>query len=106
MELIRDTEHTKVSVMDEKGQGNANHEYHITWDPDNNGYIATQSIKFQNGPIQENKVNGCQNEDLLAIVIHRLQGFQSGDYACRDNANALKHLEEALLWLNHRTEKR
>ena len=46
------------------------------------------------------------NEDLIAIVIDRMRGFQSGDYACRDNAIALTKLEEALMWLRNRTNGR
>lgn len=42
----------------------------------------------------------------MAVVIDRLQGFQSGQYACRDNAIALTKLEEALMWLNKRTNDR
>ncbi|RPH88532.1 MAG: hypothetical protein EHM32_01115 [Spirochaetales bacterium] len=61
---------------------------------------------FQNGPLKESGVNGCHNEDLIAIVIDRLNGFQSGDYNCRENALALTKLEEALHWLNHRTAAR
>lgn len=98
--------YTTVKAMDEKGPGNANHKYHIEWDPENNGYIATQSIIFQNGPIKEAGVNGVTNEDLIAIVIDRMRGFQSGDYACRDNAIALTKLEEALMWLRNRTNER
>ena len=63
-------------------------------------------VRFQNGPIGESGVNGCHQEDLLAIVIHRLRGFQSGEYACRENALALTKLEEAMHWLNHRTSER
>ena len=98
--------YTTVSAVDERGQGNANHEYHINWDKDNNGYISTQSIKFQKGPIKEAGVNGVMDEDLIAIVIDRMRGFQSGDYACRDNALALTKLEEALMWLRKRTNSR
>ena len=51
-------------------------------------------------------VNGCCNEDLLNIVKVRLEGFQNSEFACRENAEALTKLEEALLWLHHRTNKR
>ena len=98
--------YTTVYAVDEKGAGNANHEYHVKWDKDNNGYISTQSVKFQKGAIKENGVNGVMNEDLLAMVIDRLQGFQSGQYACRENAIALTKLEEALMWLRKRTQDR
>ncbi len=63
-------------------------------------------LNFQNGPIQEHGVNGCQNEDLISIVIDRLQGFQSGKFACEENATALTKLEEALTTLQSRTNKR
>ena len=98
--------YTKVIAIDERGSGNANHEYHITWDRDNNGYIATQSIKFQNGPIKEQGVNGIQNEDLICIVIDRLEGFQSGDFACEDNGKAIADLHRALANLRKRTDER
>ena len=95
--------YTKVNVVDERGQGNANHEYNIctVGEPDILGKIS-----FQNGPIKEVGVNGVMNEDLIAIVIDRMRGFQSGDYACRDNALALTKLEEALMWLLNRTNER
>ncbi|MCK5504563.1 MAG: hypothetical protein KAJ10_05345 [Thermodesulfovibrionia bacterium] len=63
-------------------------------------------VYFQDGSIKENSVNGCHQEDLLAIVIDRLRGFQSGEFRCRENAIALTKIEEALHWLNHRTSDR
>lgn len=63
-------------------------------------------VQFQKGPIKENDVNGCHNENLLAIVIDRLQHFQVGKFKCRENALALTKLEEAMHWLNHRTQDR
>ena len=98
--------YTTVTAVDEPGQGNANHKYEIKWDPNNNGYIATQAIGFQDGPIKEFGVNGVTNEDLLAIVIDRMRGFQSGDYACDSNQHALAHLENALAAMLERTSER
>lgn len=99
--------YTKVEALDEKGQGNANHEYEISpVDADPRKATWSQRISFQNGPIKEAGVNGVMNEDLIAIVIDRMRGFQSGDYACRDNALALTKLEEALMWLRNRTNER
>ena len=63
-------------------------------------------IDMQEGPILENGVNGCCNEDLLNIVLSRLSGFQNSPYSCRENAIAITKIEEALLWLHHRTNKR
>lgn len=64
------------------------------------------SIDMQEGPTLELGVNGCCNEDLINIVVARLDGFQASPYACRENAIAITKLEEALLWLHHRTNKR
>ncbi len=97
---------TTVFAVDEPGQGNANHEYHVSWDRDNNGYISTQSIKFQQGPIKEAGVNGVADVDLLAICIDRLEGFQSGDYKCDTNQTALQHLLDAVTALDSRTKER
>lgn len=99
--------YTKVVVVDEPGQGNANHLYHIE-EVVKDGEPAKMLgvVSFQNGPIKEFGVNGVMNEDLIAIVIDRMRCFQSGDYACRDNAIALTKLEEALMWLRHRTDER
>jgi hypothetical protein len=45
-------------------------------------------------------------DPLIAIVIDRLRGFQSGPFSCRENALALTKMEEALHWLNARTRDR
>ncbi len=100
--------YTEVRVMDEPGQGNANHVYRVmpVGSVTGNDKLPLCEIGFQNGPIKEFGVNGVMNEDLIAIVIDRMRGFQSGDYACRDNALALTKLEEALMWLRNRTNER
>ena len=60
-------------------------------------------IHFQAGPIKECGINGVCNEDLIAMVISRLEHFQKSEYSCRENALAITKLEEALLWLRKRT---
>jgi len=97
----------EVYAVDEKGNGGANHVYDITWDASNNGYISTHKIVFQNGARKlSNSTHGVLDTDLLEIVRHRLQGFQKGDFATRENACALTHIEEALMWMNRRVEDR
>lgn len=107
----------EISVLDEPGQGNACHAYDVTgFDTESNpssidqdGYRRNFSrvpIVFQNGPVGDAGPNGISNESLLAIVIDRLQGFQSGEFRCRENAIALTHIEEATLWLQKRTRDR
>jgi hypothetical protein len=90
-----------ITVIDEPGSGGAHHEYEV-------GYNSQEPvlIKFQKGPIVEAGVNGLTQEVLLAICIDRLQCFQKGPYACRENAIALTKLEEATMWLQKRTRDR
>lgn len=59
------------------------------------------NIKFQNKPTTEG-VNGIFLGDLITICIDRLQEFQSGDLACKENAMVITKLEESLLWLHKR----
>ncbi|WP_222397602.1 hypothetical protein [Rhizobium leguminosarum] len=97
-----------IQVLDEPGAGGANHHYMITtpdWTraPDGSGAKGVWDINFQNGPINENGVNGVTQESLLAIVADRLRSFQAGQFACRENALALTKIEEAQHWLHSRT---
>lgn len=98
----------EILVMDDPGAGGACHKYYICRadGKDNEAAGEFGFVKFQNGPIQENGVNGCQQEDLLKIVIDRLRSFQAGDFSCRENAIALTKCEEALHWLESRTRDR
>ena len=67
---------------------------------------ALASIRFQNGATQETEINGIFMEDLLHIVKDRLEGFNQGDWRCKENSMAIAKIEEALLWLNKRTADR
>ena len=68
------------------------------------------TIEFQDGPIQENGVNGTTNEAVLDVLIDRLDYFQTahrgGKFACRENAVAKTKAEESQMWLQKRTAKR
>ena len=99
--------YTKVFAVDEKGF-NANYEYEVQAAEDyQDGQCSTLTIvRFQKGPIKENGVNGCMDEDLIAMVIDRLESFQDSPFKCRENAMAITKLEEALLWLRKRTMDR
>ena len=101
--------YTQVFAMDEK-EFNANHNYVVVPTTSGNETFTEEmlltSVQFQKGPIKENGVNGCCNEDLIAMVIDRLNSFQESPYKCRENALAITKLEEALQWLNWRTRGR
>jgi hypothetical protein len=105
------TRQLTITVLDEPGQGGACHQYSISYpesypDGTTKGVRVSQDISFQNGPIREFGINGVTQEALLAVVIDRLRSFQAGPFACRDNAIALTHCEEALMWLQRRTRER
>ena len=108
-----------ITVADEPGSGGANHLYLVQGfdlaknpgtavlnDLDGGDERSEVAILFQNGPINEVGVNGITHEALLAILIDRMRGFQNGPFKSRDNACALTHMEEALMWLNKRTLER
>lgn len=95
--------YTQVYACDEK-EFNANHHYSVSTS-EQPSTILTE-VRFQKGPIKESGVNGCYNEDLIAMVIDRLQSFQESPYKCCENAFAITKLEEALRWLNWRTRGR
>lgn len=105
----------KITAVDDPGAG-ASHEYRISGmdlkKHPSNVLINEEDIPhwltilFQNGPIKESGVNGVTQEALLAIVIDRLRSFQSGPLSCRENAIALTHCEESLMWLRRRAVAR
>lgn len=111
-----------VYATDEPGPGGANHTYVICRN-DKNHYIEAvdggaseihmepdaiiTTIQMQCGPRKDQEsIHGIIDTDLLEIVRDRLKAFQNGKFACEENAHALSHIEEALLWMNKRVEDR
>jgi len=95
--------YTKVVAMDKPGPGNACQEYAVVSIEDKK---TLTKVNFQKGPIKETGINGCYNEDLIAMVIDRLEGFQTSKFKCKENAKALIYLKETLAWLYKRTQDR
>ncbi len=96
----------EVYAVDEKGAGGANHEYLIVSDSGLQDPKET-IIQFQNGARkEEGSIHGVIDPDLLEIVRDRLKSFQDGPFSSRENACALTHIEEALMWMNRRVEDR
>lgn len=107
-----------VFAIDEPGPGGAHHHYGVV--KLNTGRISEEdgtfrtrpenllvTIQMQEGPRKDpDAIHGVLDCDLLEIVRDRLIAFQSGPYACRENACALTHIEEALMWMNRRVEER
>lgn len=108
-------EELEIQVIDEPGQGGASHRYnirptHLGNETDPAGTAqrmrACCDIRFQNGPINEHGISGITNEALLAIVIDRLRSFMAGPFPSRETACALTKCEEAMMWLQKRTQDR
>jgi len=95
----------EVGTADERGPGNAHHDYRIEY-PHGENDRRVLAIHFQKGALREAGPNGISDEALLAVLIDRLQGFQAGPFSCRENAIALTKMEEAMHWLQHRTRDR
>lgn len=100
----------RIAYFGKPGSGGAYQNYCISQPnlgPDCESHsVNLFSLKFQEGPIQEAGVNGISNESLLAIVEHRLECFQNGEFRCRENAVALTRLQECIMWLQKRTRDR
>ena len=95
----------EVYAVGEQHMG-VNYEYNIYREYEEGEYIL-DTISFQRGARNlEDSTEGVVHEDLLEIVRDRLAGFQNTEFKTRENAIALTHIEEALLWLNKRIEDR
>lgn len=108
-----------ITVDDAVGAGGAQHRYtiggfnsqnnpscpHVSVTADRSQPLKLDPlcILFQNGPIPKAGVNGVTHEALLAVLIDRLEAFQSGAYACAENNAALNSLLEAQTALHSRT---
>ena len=66
-------------------------------------------LHFQDGPIKEFGVNGTTNEEVIEVLIARIESLnemENGKFKCRENSLAITKLEEALMWLQRRTANR
>jgi len=73
------------------------------------------AIDWQNGPLgrgaDRQEPNGAFVETVIAAAKQRIEFYQSpngvpGRFNCRENAMAITKLDEALMWLNKRTQDR
>jgi hypothetical protein len=65
-----------------------------------------QHLQFIEKDVAMNTLHdGTTNEEVLAMLIDRLK-FLGQKLPCRENSIAVTKCEEALLWLNKRTEDR
>lgn len=96
---------TNVAVLDARdpNAGHASHLYGVQF----GGPRDVVKIPFQHGARGvEGSTPGLFDDDLLAIVQDRLEGFQSGPFACPENAEALTHIQGARVALGQRVARR
>ena len=92
--------------------GNASHDYSLcvgqvdTADPASP--VQSESvIHFQHGARNEpGSTAGVTDAAVLVVLLDRYRGFQSGPFACRENAIVITKLEEALMWMQKRIRDR
>ena len=95
----------EINRVGDPGPGGAYHDYNIV--PVDESVVGIYAVQFQKGPRKDpNARHGVLDSDLLEIVRDRLRCFQEGDFATRENAMALQHVEEALLWMAKRADDR
>ena len=69
-------------------------------------------IEWQNGPLgrvgtdERVEPNGAFVETVIEAARQRIQWYNDNGFACRENSLAITKLEEALHWLNARTQRR
>ena len=96
---------TNVAALDDRdpNAGNASHVYGVQY----GGPKDVLRVSYQHGPrgVAES-IPGIFDDDLLAIAQDRLEGFQSGPFACTENAEALQHIQAARTVLGLRVARR
>lgn len=78
-------------------------------DKTHDGGVSTgigYTIAWQRGPLKEAGRNGAFLIEVIASCASQLNYYQSGAYACQENAEALNHLHEALIVLSQRRDRR
>ena len=108
--VIRTHEHTAADkllaiVAGPAGKGGAPLDYYIRGMANRWTENIDFKFKFQTAPVHEVGITGVTMEALLAVIIDRLEGFQSGAYACDENEAALRCCKLALVNLNLRTTR-
>lgn len=69
--------------------------FHINWQ---RGALVVDGV--------ERPANGAFVETILAVCIDRMRHYQDTKFACRENALAITHMEEAAHWLEARQARR
>lgn len=86
----------------------AGHRYELS-NFENDGTVQTLQFihkeKTSNTDVLTTIANGTTNEEVIEVLIDRLH-FLNNNFPCRENSIAITKLDEALMWLNKRTQDR
>lgn len=63
------------------------------------------NIKWQDGNVPDNGVNGATIEQVIEVARARITELNA-KFPCRENSLAITKLEEAIHWLEARTKDR
>ena len=64
-------------------------------------------IDWQEGPLVDGVApNGAFLETVIQAALQRVEAYQAGPLACRENALIITKLQEALHWAGHRRQDR
>jgi len=72
---------------------------------DKAGTLKFQKVVFYKMNQDGSYENGTTLEEMLRVSIERLVDLNSR-FSCRENSIAITKMQEALMWLNKRTENR
>ena len=68
------------------------------------------AISWQDGPLgrgeERIEPNGAFVETVIDAALQRIEYYNSTQFKCRENSLAITKLQEALHWLNSRTNRR
>ena len=88
-------------------------EHWIDQDGNPTGGVSTGrgfTIAWQNGPLKKDgepiEPNGAFVEDLIQVVIGRIEHYEDSQFACNENKMALMNLKAAAAALDMRTGRR
>lgn len=95
--LHKDNNHIRTLHLDDMPPG---HHYAIRTE---NAELL--DLKFQNGPVKSNGVNGITSEALLAILINRTT-ILNNNFPCEENRAAIHAMKTALELFEQRTRDR
>lgn len=102
----------KVETADLRASDSAHHAYKISVEVkaqtsnETDQTVHEVVLQFQNGGLKEVGANGITDQALIAVVLDRMRSFNEGQFRCRENSMIITKLEEAMLWMEKRSNDR